>query len=327
MQGVQELTRDMIVGDRRIPPAPRRLPRFEGRDGTRARPVRRIAAGALLCAAVIGAVATAVWIGTGRRGHDADIPLAGAAHLVGAPAIAALSPEAQSSDGGQVARALPTMLYDRRPAETGEPVRTASAAPEPLRTPRFDDSDGEAAAVATVRDGTALPASLMVARSNLVWSRLFGEAALSYRPVRSAPLSAWAGGQCAARPVPEAPAYCPHDQTVYLGAETVADPLTAMALSREIGRHVQAMLGVAIRPLAGADRELQADCFAGLLARQDSDAPWALAPSALRRVFADDHAISPWERDRIAAFSQGYVSSRPQDCDTIAASGGPRPAG
>ena len=319
MESIDGSLREQITGGRQAPAERKRLPKFDEQRIARQRLLRRagltgagVALGGLL--AIIGASLFA-----GEEQVPArDVPV-GVAHNA---RVTSIDSDVLVSDGGTIRRTVPSVgLGGRALPGANETVRRPASEPERLQVPRVEGA--EPAAIprgpghGARPDGT--PATLMIAQSNLVWSRLFTVAGLDYVPVRHASRAAWAEGGCAARPMPEGPTYCPFDQTVYVEPGPVEGPMAVLALANEIGHHVQDILGVAIQPLSGEARDLQADCFAGLWARREGAATSGLAPAVLQEALAGGDPLAPWNRLRVEAFEQGYAARVPQDCGRVAA--------
>jgi predicted metalloprotease len=141
--------------------------------------------------------------------------------------------------------------------------------------------------------------------------------------------------------------YCPADTAVYISESFMKDDLIAGAdwqsrdyvvvtvLSHEWGHHIQRLTGLEIVsgvlmlnqqenwPLISRQRELQADCYAGLFTRYARDSGWLNhgdleeAREAMLRAGdtffeSDDHHGTPEERK--AWFTRGYVHYTFRDC-------------
>ncbi len=104
--------------------------------------------------------------------------------------------------------------------------------------------------------------------------------------------------------------YCPLDRSIYvdLGRYSLTDyrsslrsnSLQAFVLAHEFGHHVQTLRGIA--PKIASQRELQADCFAGLA--------WhGVSFSVFTETLIDDNAI-----ERMKAFQRGLASTQLSEC-------------
>lgn len=319
--------REQINGGRAVAPEPKRLRRFDERTAGRRQALRRTGILGVLavCAASVAAAGLSLMIGgEGDAAPDAHVSVAHG------PVVTSLDRAALVSDGGEISRSLPVGLGGRRIPVEAEPATAVSVQPEPLRVPRLamaDGADPDGAIPqgpgrgAAPEAGDGVPAALLVAQSNLVWNRVFTGSGLDYTPLRHAPRTDWREGGCAARAMPDLAAYCPFDQTVYVRSGRLVDALDTLAVANEIGHHVQDMLGVAIEPLQGEARELQADCFAGLWAQNDSTMAESLAPGMVRAALAGGDPLPPWHRRRLDAFTQGYTAVDPRECGTLRAGG------
>jgi len=121
-----------------------------------------------------------------------------------------------------------------------------------------------------------------------MWSQLFQEAGVTYRPARLVLFSANVSTACGAATSASGPFYCSGDQTVYLDTSffddlqarfgVTGDFSQAYVVAHEMGHHIQYLLGVTGR-VGAADQanpsiknalsirvELQADCLAGVWA-------------------------------------------------------------
>ncbi|WP_213957870.1 MULTISPECIES: neutral zinc metallopeptidase [unclassified Variovorax] len=220
--------------------------------------------------------------------------------------------------------------------------------PGPAHKPPANDR--EAAFVSTVLKNT-----------EVVWTAIFQQNGKTYTPprlvlFRNATPTACGTGQSAMGPF-----YCPGDKKVYIDLafyDTLKNRLgapgefaQAYVIAHEVGHHVQDELGVTGKVDAMRNRlsetqnnalsvrvELQADCFAGVWARNSQESKqWldpgdieaamnaaqkigddALQRSAGRAVVPDSftHGTSA---QRQHWFGAGYESGKIQSCDTFAA--------
>ncbi|MEJ8826179.1 neutral zinc metallopeptidase [Variovorax humicola] len=216
--------------------------------------------------------------------------------------------------------------------------------------PKPPSNDREAAFVSTVLRNT-----------EVVWTAIFQQNGKTYTPprlvlFRNATPTACGTGQSAMGPF-----YCPGDKKVYIDLafyDTLKNKLgapgefaQAYVIAHEVGHHVQDELGVTGKVDAMRNRlsetqnnalsvrvELQADCFAGVWARNSQESKqWldpgdieaamnaaqkigddALQRSAGRAVVPDSftHGTSA-QRQRW--FGAGFQSGKIQSCDTFAA--------
>ncbi|MBN8487221.1 MAG: neutral zinc metallopeptidase [Burkholderiales bacterium] len=210
--------------------------------------------------------------------------------------------------------------------------------------------DTEAAFVATV-----------LASTEDVWSGLFKSAGSLYEPPTLVLFRGSTPTACGRGEAAMGPFYCPGDRQVYIDLafyETLRSRLgapgdfaQAYVIAHEVGHHVQNLMGVTDKVDAMRRRqspaqanamsvrvELQADCLAGLWARQSQDAQrWleqgdleealnaasrigddALQQQSQGRVVPETftHGSS---RQRVAWFRKGLEGAQLRDCDTFAA--------
>jgi predicted metalloprotease len=136
------------------------------------------------------------------------------------------------------------------------------------------------------------------------------------------------------------PHYCPSDETIYLD-ETFFDELQkrfgasgdvaqAYVIAHEVGHHVQTLTGTDGQSI---ERELQADCYAGLWAHSIRD-QGVFSPGEIKEAIdaaaavGDDHIqevttgrVNPetWthgsSEERVNAFTKGYSTGDPRVCE------------
>lgn len=331
-----ESLREVINGGRAAPPVPQRLPRFEESRDVRAKRLRAAGYGAAALLAAVGVAVTAY--STVVSGPETAI--------APAPQVSVLPAERSETaailDGAAVPRHTPLGLNGRVIPESTEPRRVAARDPSPLRGPRLEAASGDPMAPgaaepsrdvaglstgpATVVPGeggaAAAPSNaVVVAASNLVWSKIFREHGLPFVPVTLSDLALWERGACADRVIPTEAAYCSLDQSIYIDPDATQTWVGVLNIAHEMGHHVQDVLGVAIAPVLGEERDRQADCLAGLWAQREPQAADALAPGALSRRLAAAGAlaapIAAATKARLEAFTQGYVARGPNDCTEI----------
>ncbi len=302
--------RETINGAHGARPTQRRRQRFEGRESQRSRTLVAVGFGAAagIVVAVIGGVFLHSEPERGETRHVNSVtPIA---HLP-----APTPSTTHIADGAAVPRHVPLGLGGRVLVDETEPKRVTGRDPAPLRRPKIEAPDGAAArAPAAASAGAGTAAALVAAGSNLVWSRLFAEIEQSFPPLRHADAALWAEGGCAQRAAPEGPTYCALDRTLYFEPEARLAALDMLAVAHEIGHHVQDALGVALPPLSGKARDLQADCFAGLWAGRAPAAEEVLTPGALAIALGEGAPLAGWPRERHAAFAQGYAAADPMAC-------------
>ncbi|GMG80849.1 hypothetical protein LNKW23_00610 [Paralimibaculum aggregatum] len=347
--------RDVINGGPVVVPAPRRRPRFEDPAIRRRKLLRSVGLGAAVSVVAAGLMATA--FSTVLTGDDPETGAGAAAAHRPAPIAGPVSETARIADGGEIRLVAPLGLGGRvLPAATEPKPAAAAAGPAPLRGPKVEAAShgavpgavpgasgavsgstmggAEAVALPAEEQGAALdagpvagqagaavvtpPPAVIAAGSNLVWARIFAEIGMVYQPFRLADGALWHEGGCADRAEPRWPAYCPLDQKLYLDTDRRMISADLLAIAHEIGHYLQDALGVAIKPLAGEARDLQADCFAGLWAQRDRSLGDSMAPGQVLRMLFGGQPATPHLRSRIDAYTQGYVARGPMDCTEVA---------
>jgi hypothetical protein len=196
------------------------------------------------------------------------------------------------------------------------------------------------------------------------WGAIFQAQGLTYTPPTLVLYREQLPSACGSANAAVGPFYCPGDRKVYLDLDffqQLADEFQApgqfaqaYVLAHEVGHHVQNLLGIGAKVRAAQERgseaqanqlsvrlELQADCFAGVWARNADAARHFLEPgdidSALRAAAAvgDDtlqkraqgyivpesftHGSSA---QRTSWFRRGFAGGAISNCDTFAAGGG-----
>jgi len=195
------------------------------------------------------------------------------------------------------------------------------------------------------------------------WGALFQAQGMTYTAPHLVLYREQMPSACGSANAAVGPFYCPLDRKVYLDLDfyqQLADEFQApglfaqaYVLAHEVGHHVQNLLGVAARVHAAQERgsaaqanqlsvrlELQADCYAGVWARNADQSKHILeqgdVESALRAAAAvgDDtlqkraqgyvvpesftHGTSA---ERVAWFKRGLDGGAISNCDTFAATG------
>lgn len=229
---------------------------------------------------------------------------------------------------------------------TGGGSAPSSPRSAPPGAPRADD---EAAQMVRV----------ILADTEEVWGEIFARNGSRYRPPTLVLFDGMVQSACGVNSAQTGPFYCPGDQKVYidlsffnqlrrLGAP--GDFAQAYVLGHEVGHHVQHLLGTdrQVREAQGRSRsraeanqysvalELQADCYAGVWAKQ-ADQRFNLLESGdveegLRAAAAigDDRlqqrsgrAANPEtfthgsSEQRVTWFRRGLSGGDPQACDTF----------
>ena len=193
------------------------------------------------------------------------------------------------------------------------------------------------------------------------WGRIFADHGASYRPPRLVLFNDATPSACGMGQAAMGPFYCPGDQKVYIdlgffreldrrfGAP--GDFARAYVVAHEVGHHVQNLTGVAEKvaraasnaPRSGANSlqvrmELQADCYAGVWARNANEARNLLEPGDVEEGIRAAQAIGDdtlqrqtqgrvvpesfthgTSEQRVRWFTSGYQSGRIESCDTFRA--------
>lgn len=193
------------------------------------------------------------------------------------------------------------------------------------------------------------------------WKPLFQARNQTYRPSQIALYTGGTPTGCGMGQSAMGPFYCPADDTIYidltffhtlekdLGAQ--GDFAMAYVIAHEAGHHVQNVLGVSEKVQAAQQRlseregnalsvrlELQADCYAGIWARQSNtklnwleagdveeglQAAAAVGDDTLQKrgqgMVVPDSFTHGSSADRMKWFKTGYDSGNPAMCDTFGA--------
>ncbi len=199
---------------------------------------------------------------------------------------------------------------------------------------------------------------VVLAETEDIWGAMFTQSGLDYSQPRLVLFSGATGSACGAAQSAMGPFYCPNDQTVYLDTDFFqvmtrqlgarGEFARAYVIAHEVGHHVQDELGLlgqvnAQRARTGKAEsnalsvrvELQADCYAGIWAREASDrlaitdqdirdaletaariGDDALQRASGGRVVPDSFTHGTSEQ-RQTWFYQGYKSGDPGACDTF----------
>jgi predicted metalloprotease len=137
--------------------------------------------------------------------------------------------------------------------------------------------------------------STVLASTEDTWSEIFRKGGAEYRPPRLVLFSGATETACGMGQSAAGPFYCPEDQTVYIDLDfyrmlqqrfqAPGDFAQAYVVAHEVGHHVQNLLGTMGKVQSRRERmserqynrvsvrlELQADCYAGIWARQSQQA-------------------------------------------------------
>lgn len=164
------------------------------------------------------------------------------------------------------------------------------------------------------------------------WSEIFSKAGETYRPPTLVLFTEAVESACGVAGSATGPFYCPGDEKVYLDTSffddlrsrfrAPGDFAQAYVIAHEIGHHVQNLMGTTSQvervQRSGNERqgnqasvrlELQADCFAGVWARNTENAQASQTRQFLETGDVDEalQAASMIGDDRLQMQSQGYV--------------------
>ncbi|MRN39001.1 hypothetical protein CRG49_001355 [Neisseria sp. N95_16] len=167
---------------------------------------------------------------------------------------------------------------------------------------------------------------VVLADTEQTWSKIFAQHGQQYRPAKMVLYTGGTSTACGTGQAAMGPFYCPGDQTVYLDLSfyedmrtklgTSGDAAFAYVIAHEVGHHVQNLLGIlpqVTQAQRGASKtqanalsvklELQADCFAGIWAR-DSINQNLLDTNDVQEAMLAAESVGD---DRLQKKSQGYV--------------------
>ena len=190
------------------------------------------------------------------------------------------------------------------------------------------------ASVESVAPGGAPPdelgkfASVVLASTEDVWTKVFAASGQTYRPPKLRIYSDRVESACGMGSAAVGPFYCPPDERVYLDLSFFADLdrrfgapgdfAAAYVVAHEIGHHVQNLLGYSDRVTQAQQNassreeanelsvrlELMADCFAGVWAFHAHQDQQLLEPGDVEEGLRAAAAIGD---DRLQKMSTGYV--------------------
>ena len=206
--------------------------------------------------------------------------------------------------------------------------------------------------------------SVVLADNEDVWKRVLpAQAGVAYRDPKLVLFSGMVGSACGTAQSAMGPFYCPNDQKVYLDTDffrTMSQRMNAggdfayaYVIAHEVGHHVQNLLGILEKSMNARQRadeaqanrisvltELQADCFAGIWARQANEQFGTLEPGDVEEAInaasavGDDtlmknagRAVMPdafthgSSRQRMDWFQRGFQSGQLAQCNTFGAAG------
>ncbi|MFO1123100.1 MAG: neutral zinc metallopeptidase [Hyphomicrobiales bacterium] len=169
--------------------------------------------------------------------------------------------------------------------------------------------------------------SRVLGSTERVWTDIFKKMGSDYPEPKLVLFSGFVQSACGMAQSAMGPFYCPRDQKVYIDLSFYQDMKTklgapgdfaqAYVVAHEVGHHVQNVIGIADKVMAERMRrseaeanelsvrmELQADCFAGLWAREADATAQILEQGDIEEALNAAAAIGD---DRLQKRSQGYV--------------------
>ena len=202
--------------------------------------------------------------------------------------------------------------------------------------------------------------STVLASTEDAWTEVFRQGGSRYRPPKLVMFSGATRTACGLGQSAAGPFYCPEDQTVYIDLsfyqmlqqrfKAPGDFAQAYVVAHEVGHHVQNLLGTMSKVQSRRQRmserqynqlsvrlELQADCYAGIWARQSQQAKGWLEKgdveeglNAASQIGDDtmqkrsqgtvvpDAFTHGSSKQRVYWFRAGMESRQLSDCDTFA---------
>jgi predicted metalloprotease len=176
-------------------------------------------------------------------------------------------------------------------------------------------------------DQTARFVSTVLADTEDTWGQIFREGGASYRQPRLVLFTGQTPTACGVGQTATGPFYCPGDQKVYIDLSffrlmrqrfhVAGEFAQAYVIAHEVGHHVQNLMGIMQKVdqarRGGSEREanalsvrleLQADCFAGVWARNADQARGILESGDVETALNAATAIGD---DALQKQAQGYV--------------------
>jgi len=202
--------------------------------------------------------------------------------------------------------------------------------------------------------------STVLASTEDAWTEVFRQGGAEYRPPKLVLFSGATRTACGLGQSAAGPFYCPEDQTVYIDLsfyqmlqqrfKAPGDFAQAYVVAHEVGHHVQNLIGTMSKVQSQRQRmserqynqlsvrlELQADCYAGVWARQSQQAKGWLEQGDVEEglnaasQIGDDKMQMRSEgtvvpdafthgssKQRVHWFRVGMQSGKLSDCDTFA---------
>ena len=199
---------------------------------------------------------------------------------------------------------------------------TGNLSPQQQQTQQAPQSPSGTGTAATDEWGQF--AGKVLSTTERTWTRIFQENGRTYEAPRMVLFSGFVQSACGMAQSAMGPFYCPRDNKVYIDLTFFQDMRSrlgaggdfayAYVIAHEVGHHVQNQLGIADKVMAARMRssqevanqlsvrmELQADCFAGVWARDNRN---LLEEGDIEEGLNAASAIGD---DRLQRRSQGYV--------------------
>ncbi len=204
----------------------------------------------------------------------------------------------------------PTLLLQNVPMDSGPVTEEAAPAPVPGADPLADF------------------VSVVLADTEDTWAAIFRESGLSYEHPKLVLFTGAVQSACGLGQSAMGPFYCPADRKVYIDLafyrdlrerfRAPGDFAQAYVIAHEVGHHVQNLLGVSAQVqeqrrvvsetegnALSVRLELQADCYAGVWARQADRARAVLEAGDIEEGLGAASAIGD---DRLQQQGRGYVT-------------------
>jgi len=225
-----------------------------------------------------------------------------------------------------------------------------------IQTPSVSVEPGQQAGI---NDDQRQFVAVVLAETEDVWHDAFQKMGRTYQPPTLVLFSEAVESACGMAGSATGPFYCPSDRKVYLDLSFFEDLQTrfgasgdfaeAYVIAHEVGHHVQTLLGImgkvnelmsraspSERNKLTVRMELQADCFAGVWARQADESRQILESGDIEEALnaasaVGDDRIQQRTQGRVVPdafthgsaaqrvrwFKVGFESGNPQACDTF----------
>jgi uncharacterized protein len=214
---------------------------------------------------------------------------------------------------GTIILVLAALFFGIDPSVILQSDAPQSAREAPATSPRQDD----------VRDFVAV----VLADTEDTWRAIFAKMNREYQDPKLVLFTGSVQSACGMAGAAVGPFYCPGDHKLYLDLAFLGalrsrfgapgDFAQAYVIAHEVGHHVQTLLGISERVAATRDRqpgatnalsvrqELQADCFAGVWARNADQARHIMEEGDLEEAIGAAAAVGD---DRLQRQAQGRIA-------------------